>query len=71
MVLGYYGCGIEIMCLNVLLCYKCNAELDSEPNVNEDSETGIVCSCGERDTYTDERLQKEQFPKCWNCEESK
>jgi len=58
------------MCLNVLLCYKCYEELDSEPNCNEDSETGIVCTCGQRDTYTDKNFQK-LFP-CCNCnEESK
>ena len=54
------------MCLNVLLCYKCSVELDSEPNVNEDSETGVVCQCDQRDTYYDKQLQKEQFP-CGNC----
>jgi hypothetical protein len=48
------------MCLNVLLCCKCYEELDSEPNCNEDSETGIVCTCGQRDTYTDKE-------KCSEC----
>ena len=50
------------MCLNVLLCCKCYEEIDSEPNCNEDSETGIVCTCGQRDTYTDGE-------KCSECEE--
>jgi len=54
------------MCLNVLLCFKCYEELDSEPNCNEDSETGIVCECGQRDTYFDEQLQQE-YPCPNNC----
>ena len=55
------------MCLNVLLCHKCYAELDSVPNCIEDSWSGIVCPCGERDTYTDKELQNKNYP-CWNCE---
>ena len=55
------------MCFNVLLCYNCSEELDSEQNINEDSESGIICQCDQRDLYIDKQLQKDLF-KCSNCE---